>query len=214
MRGWPARLIRSRSGATAMEFALVLPALIFFLFGTIEAGRLMWTWNKAEKAAQMGVRFAVVTDPVASGMVGYSFLGADGLGQGDIIPASSYGAMRCTGTAGGGAACSCVSGTGACPWGTAANAGSFQNIYARMHAIMPELHSEQVMVEYRPSGLGYAGSPYTDMPEISPIVTVGIVNFPYDPMLLRMFGISGITFPSDFFQASMTMEDASGSRSN
>lgn len=214
MSRWPDKLMRSCRGATAVEFALVLPALIFFLFGTIEAGRLMWTWNKAEKAAQMGVRLAVVTDPVASDMVGYSFLGTDGLGQGDIIPASSYGAMRCAGTAGGGAVCSCVAGTGPCPWGTAADIEAFRNIYNRMHAIMPELHFDQIMIEYRPSGLGYAGSPYADMPEISPIVTVGIVNFPYEPMLLRMFGISNIIFPSDFFQASMTMEDASGSRSN
>ena len=43
---------------------MVLPLLLLFIFGIIDVGRLMWTWNRAEKATQMGARFAVVTDMV------------------------------------------------------------------------------------------------------------------------------------------------------
>lgn len=38
-----ARLLRSTSGASAIEFALIAMPLLLFLFGTMEYGRLMWT---------------------------------------------------------------------------------------------------------------------------------------------------------------------------
>ena len=53
-------------GAAGAEFALVLPLLILFLFGMIDVGRYMWTINQLEKATQVGARWAVVTDMVAS----------------------------------------------------------------------------------------------------------------------------------------------------
>src|SRR3546814_6468170 len=67
------RLARSSSGATAAEFAMVLPLILIFLLGIIDVGRLMWTWNRAEKATQMGVRFAVVADMVPGNLAAYDF---------------------------------------------------------------------------------------------------------------------------------------------
>ena len=58
------KLCRDRSGAGAAEFALVLPLFLMFLLGIIDAGRYMWEHNRAEKATQMGTRYAVVTDMV------------------------------------------------------------------------------------------------------------------------------------------------------
>ena len=60
----PAALIRDERGASAAEFALVLPLLLLLLFGIIDAGRLAWEFNRAEKATQVGARVAVVTDPI------------------------------------------------------------------------------------------------------------------------------------------------------
>ena len=59
MKGLLSRLKNAELGATAAEFAMVLPIVILFLLGTIDVGRLMWTWNKAEKATQFGARYAV-----------------------------------------------------------------------------------------------------------------------------------------------------------
>ena len=42
----------------------MLPLLILFLFGIIDAGRFLWEINRAEKATQVGARLAVVTDVV------------------------------------------------------------------------------------------------------------------------------------------------------
>jgi Flp pilus assembly protein TadG len=49
-------------GATAIEFALVLPLLCMLLFGVVEMGRLLWTWNAAVEATRLGARLAVVCD--------------------------------------------------------------------------------------------------------------------------------------------------------
>src|SRR3546814_16493403 len=67
------RLARSSSGATAAEFAMVLPLLLIFLLGIIDVGRLMWTWNRAEKAPPMGVRFAVAPDMAPGKRRAYDF---------------------------------------------------------------------------------------------------------------------------------------------
>lgn len=206
------RLLRQRGGNTAAEFALVLPLLLLLLFGIIEAGRLMWYWNRAEKATQMAVRYATVTKPIASGMVGYSFVGVDGLTQGDIIPRTAYGTMTCTVASGGSSpTCSCDDN---CPWGTAADSTAFSDLLAYVQNYMPELSAQNIVVEYSPSGLGYAGNPGADGMDISPMVTIGLQNVPYQPMLLRMFGVQSFNLPGDLFRASMTMEDGSGKVSN
>lgn len=67
------RLAHDENGGPAAEFALVLPVALLFLAGIIDVGRYMWTYNEAEKATQMGVRYAVATDAVASGLAEYSF---------------------------------------------------------------------------------------------------------------------------------------------
>lgn len=43
MSGGLQKLWRSCSGATAVEFALVMPVFLLLLFGIIEFGRLLWT---------------------------------------------------------------------------------------------------------------------------------------------------------------------------
>lgn len=57
----PRRDPRQR-GTTAVEFALVLPLLCLLLFGMVEMGRLLWTWNAAVEATRLGARLAVVCD--------------------------------------------------------------------------------------------------------------------------------------------------------
>lgn len=51
-----------QKGVAAVEFALV--AILFFtlLFGIIEFGRVLFTWNSAVEATRFGVRTAAVCD--------------------------------------------------------------------------------------------------------------------------------------------------------
>ena len=56
MRRAFARLARSNSGATAVEFGLIAVPLLLIVFGTIEYGRLMWTREALQQTAIAGAR--------------------------------------------------------------------------------------------------------------------------------------------------------------
>lgn len=200
MRG----IIHDRRGASAAEFALVLPLLLLFLFGIIDVGRWMWTFNQAEKATQMGARLAVVTNYVAPG-IGSSYVGVGGLTQGDLISSAQFGTIRCMNSG-----CSCV--TTPCPTvGTADNA-AFTKVVDRMKLFLPQVSAANVVVEYSSSGLGYAGNP--NGPDISPLVTVKIGS-PATPLQftpITSLLITSLAMPS--FTTTLTAEDLSGSQSN
>jgi hypothetical protein len=198
------KLIHDREGASAVEFALLLPLLLLLLFGIIDAGRWMWALNQQEKAAQMGARMAVVTNAIAPGIAS-SYLGVDGLTQGDLIPASSFGKISCTSSG-----CSCA--TTPCPALGTADSVAFNNLVARMQNFLPELTAANVAVEYSTSGLGFAGNP--NGPDLVPLVTVKIgspatpVRFnPITSFLLATMDMPTVT-------TTLTAEDLSGAQSN
>ena len=199
------RLASSNRAAAAAEFALVLPLLLLFLLGMLDVGRLMWTWNRAEKATQMGVRYAVATEMVPTGLATYSFASQGGIPQGDPIPQSAFGGATCS-SSGGTVSCVC---NATCPTLSPYNQTAFTNIVARMDAFLPELSANDVTVEYGYSGLGYAGDP--NGPDVAPLVTVRVRNLAFQPITLILFNTS-ITLPS--FSAALTMEDGQGNVSN
>ncbi|HKC02066.1 MAG TPA: TadE/TadG family type IV pilus assembly protein [Sphingomicrobium sp.] len=193
------RLLKSTRAASAAEFALTLPLLLVFLFGIIDAGRFAWEYNKAEKATQIGARFAAVTDPVAPGLVNFNFA-TGGLNAGDTIPASSLGTITCNSTT-----CTC---SGTCPTGTGTPTGAWTQLVARMRQIDPSIQEANVQVLYSGSGIGFAGDP-TGM-DIVPIVTVQLTNMTFRPLLL--LALQTVNMPD--FHASLTAEDSIGSQSN
>ena len=206
------RLWRSAGASVGAEFALVLPLLLMFILGIIDVGRMMWTWNRAEKATQMGVRYAAVTqmadavddeDPALdSGFWTYDFYTSAGIPRGDPIPEEEFGGATCTSTG-----CACKSGATCPPFG--AISVGFTNTVARMQAVMPEIRPENVTIEYGYSGLGYSGDPYG--PDVNPLITVRLIDMAYSPTLGYFFGAS-VTLPS--FAATLSMEDGTGAISN
>lgn len=191
-------LLHDRRAASAAEFALVLPLFILLLFGIIDVGRYMWTVNRAEKAAQMGVRMAVVTDYISSA-IGASYIGACStpLGQGDPIPASCFSTITCSKSGG---TVSCTNGT--------ANATAFNRVLIRARRYMPELQDGNLQVIYSPSGLGYAGDP--NGPDVAPLVTVRLSGVSFNPIMTLAFANVGI--PE--VRTSLTFEDGIGAVSN
>lgn len=197
------RFRRDQRGSVA-EFALVLPLAVLFLLGLVDAGRFLYEVNRHEKATQAGARFAVVTNPVLTALSGESYVGVTvggvTLTQGDRIPAGALGLVTCTSAA----ACTCT--TAPCP-ATLTRDAAFTNLVARMSLIDPSVSSANVIVEYRGSGLGYAGDP--NGMDIAPLVTVRLTGITFEPFLL--FG-GDINLSS--FSYTLTMEDGQGTGSN
>jgi hypothetical protein len=197
------KIARDQIGSTAAEFALVLPLLLLLLFGIIDAGRWIWTYNQAEKATQMGARMAIVTDMISPG-VGTSYVGVGGLTQGDVIPASAFGKITCTSTG-----CSCT--TAPCPTLGTENTAAFNTVVTRMKYFLPSLTAANVTIEYSSSGLGYAGSPI--LPDLSPLVTIKIgtpTALQFRPVTI--LAITSVNMPP--FTTTLSAEDLSGSVSN
>lgn len=199
-----ARLLHETSAASAAEFALVLPLLLILLFGIIDGGRFMWEYNRAEKATQMGARFAVVADPAASGFSDYSFAESDGVTPGAAVPTEDFDELTCDGSS---ASCSCTGG-GVCD-SVAYDSTAFGNIVARMAAMYPSIATTNVSVQYKNVGIGYAGDPNGS--DVSPLVTVKLTGLAFHPITCLVFACS-ISMPD--FRASLTGEDLSGTTSN
>jgi Flp pilus assembly protein TadG len=55
------RFARSECGAAAVEFALVAPVLLMLVFGIVDFGRAMWTYNVLTAALREGARAGAVS---------------------------------------------------------------------------------------------------------------------------------------------------------
>ena len=207
-----ARLHRDQRGATAAEFALVLPIFLLFLVGLIDVGRYAWAVNQAEKATQIGARWAVVTDMVPSGLSTYSFAVLGGVPQGTPVTTADFDKLTCQSTSGT-VSCNCPTGS-PCNFPTAVDAGgtlAFARIVARMQMIYPPVTADRVSIDYVNSGLGYSGDP--NGPDVAPLVTVRLGK-PGNPMSFPMFFMLGRRVPLPSFSYALTLEDAQGTIAN
>jgi len=200
-------IIRDSGGASAVEFALVLPLFILFLLGIIDVGRWLWTYNHLEKATQMGARMAVVTNATSGTEAAQTgiyapYFGVAGLTQGDVIPASAFGKITCNNTS-----CTCT--TSPCPTLGAYSTADFNRVADWMSLFYHQIQRTNVAIEYSSSGLGYAGNP--NGPDLAPIVTVRLSGMTFTPLACELVGCS-FTMPQ--FVSSLTYEDGIGSQSN
>ena len=202
-------LIGDRRGAGAVEFALVIPLLLLLLFGIIDAGRFLWEFNRAEKATQMGARYAIVTDVIPSALVNANYVGTpycivNGVAQnctpGDLVnDPAALGTLTCTSSS-----CAC---TGNCPSATITGT-AFTNLVTRMQQMKPNITASNVRVIFRGSGLGFAGDP--NGMQVIPLVTVELTGLQFRPIML--FNSVPITMPS--FATTLSAESSSGTQSN
>jgi hypothetical protein len=211
------KLWAAEDAASAAEFAIVLPLFLILVFGTIDAGRFIWEYNRAEKATQVGARLAAVTDPLSSGLIEEDYAGQDPgsgpIGAGDLIPAEALGVLKCTSTD----ECECE--TAPCPDPGTFDADTFNDvIVARMKQIYPAIEAENVIVRYKGSGFGYAGSATgggggggaAETMEISPLITVTLTGLQFRPITALL--LAEMDMPA--FSTTLTAEDASGQYSN
>lgn len=211
------RFASCQTGASAAEFALVLPIFLLFLLGLIDAGRYMWAVNEAEKATQIGARWAVATDLVPTPLSTHSFVlnePSNPVVQGEPVPSSKFPGVRCTGTSSGTTVtATCVCGVpgepaGTCAFGVAPGtqgSAAFGSIVAKIRTIYPRVATNEVIVDYLNSGLGYAGDP--NGADVAPFVRVSIVNQQFP-----LFFLLGRNVAMPEFSYGLTMEDGTGTK--
>lgn len=197
-------LAQDQNGASAAEFALVLPLLLLFLLGLIDTGRFMWEYNQAEKATQMGVRYAVATNVVPTGLSTYSFATSGGVIAGNPVPVTSFDRAICNQTD-----CSDCTPSGGFCTAIGYDPAAFNGIKDRMKAMYAPIAPANVIVEYRNVGLGYAGDP--NGPDVAPLVTVRLTGLQFRPLTTMIFG-GAIAMPD--FRAALTLEDGAGTVAN
>lgn len=218
------RLWRAERGASAAEFALILPAALLLMFGVIDVGRYAWQINQYEKAVQLGARYAVATTVVPGALTldtafeGLSCAGKE-LEFGEAICAEAMKPIVCSSSAAGLVDCTCLTETasagGVC-LSESENKAAFDNVVTRMRTASRRISSDEVKIEYRGSGLGYYGDPSTTknssgaeipLPDAAPIVTVKLTGLKYYPITLGPLEY-GVPYPEISY--SLTMEDGDG----
>lgn len=171
------KFIRDNQGGAAVEFVATMLFFIVIAFFVLEVGVAVFWISTAEKAAQIGVRLAIVRDPAV-----ISAACPTGMDDGDPVlvgtlplkncrmPSAIYG-TSCSevGTCWDWDPIACVGGTGA-----NCDAAGFATIATRVRAIFNLATDEKITVRYEDSGLGYAGGP------VIPLVTVEISGVEYD----------------------------------
>ena len=151
-----------------------------------------------------------MTDVVSEGLadedlswIGEPYCGAGTCVAGQTIGAEGLGTIVCSS-----ASCT-LSGNFPDSFDTGVDSTAFNNIVARIRRFQPRIAPADVRVEYRGSGIGFAGDPHK--PEVAPIVTVRIVGAQYNPITLSPFGGS-VDLPD--FSYSLTLEDGEGTASS
>ncbi len=181
------RLARDQDGAATVEFVVIFLAFISVMFFVVEVALYMFFIASLEKAAEVGVRAAVVSSPVAPGVPATI----------EKDPAGIYG-RKCS--LGG----QCVPFATASCTGATCTAGDFNRILNHMKGFNAGITAENVTITYQDVGIGFAGGPTV------PMITVAISGVPYQTgifsLLLGPGGTGALgTLPSR--SASMTGED-------
>ncbi len=82
------RFLRDDRGVTAVETAVLAPLLFTTVLSLFDVGLYVWRWNEAVQAARIGVRIAIVSDPVSSDLSTMTGLEVSGVEPGE--PAGAY----------------------------------------------------------------------------------------------------------------------------
>ena len=70
------------AGTVAIEYAMVLPVMLLFTLGTMDAARLLWTYITLSEATESAARCGAVNGPAcAAGVAAYAATQAWGLGN-------------------------------------------------------------------------------------------------------------------------------------
>ena len=162
----PTRFLKANDGSTTVEFVVVFLAFIGIMFFVVEVTLYMFFLASLEKAAEAGVRRAVISQPV----VNISLVNERANNS------VRYGA-RCTSST-----CRRWSGRppGCGPDRQPCNGASFDNILAEMRRFNGQITADNVGITYTYTGIGFAGGP------VAPMVTATVSCVPFQAGILGL----------------------------
>ena len=191
------RFLRGRRGAAGAEFALLAVVFAGILLGIIDFGRALWEYNEAQKACQVGARFAVVNNMVASDLYAWDGVADGGLVAGQSIPVAAISPNSTT-----------CDDNGCSAWGY--NSAAYDAIYNAMAAQFPRLGSASnpnpqaiVEVTYEHIGKGFAGNLFGA--DVWPLTTVSIRGLQFEFATPLISAVLPFEFPK--CSASLIGED-------
>ena len=206
-----------RGGSVSVENAIVFGLLIVLTIALIEFSLALWQWNTAEKATELGVRYAVQSDPVALGLSEYNGVTGGGFNPGTSLNFSNLDAftLSCTNSSCSCSGAGCGDFTSSVSNPTGVDTVAFNAIVQRMDGVFrgSDLDTSNVTIDYSHVGMGFAGRPGLD---IVPVVTVRLTGVTFDFMVLSFirplmfYGSEQPTasgFPMPPFTATLSGED-------
>jgi Flp pilus assembly protein TadG len=208
-------LWNENDGAVFAEFAILLPLIVVIVCGSIDFLYAFYQWNAAAKAVEVGARIAAVSDPVATDLNNLSNQAV----MSGLLPGSAISPFSITCSEN---SCICV---GACV-GQAGNSfnsaamnrivfgrgsetcGDAKSYYTTgMCDVLPSIATDNVVIVYSQTGLGYAGRPGGPIPTI----TVSLQNMHFQ--FFFMSSLFGVQIAMPAMTTTITAEDlCSGGR--
>jgi len=177
-------LLSSRDGSASVEFVVIFLAFISIIFFVVEVTLYMFFMASLEKAAEAGVRAAVVSNPVVNIRTVNNPIGSIAEGT-KCTPTTCerFPARSCNGNCSGAA---------------------FNRVLAHMQGFNGQIKRENVSITYTDTGIGFAGGPS------APMVTVRVSGIPFQTGILALLldlatANQLATMPAQ--SASMTGED-------
>jgi hypothetical protein len=186
-----------------VEATIVLSIMLVLVMGAIDFLLLVYQWNAAAKAVQIGARLAAVSDPVAAGLndlsrAVVSVLIPPGAAMPNFVVTCDGRAASCT--CNGGSICRALKGYDSAAMNTiifgrgrssCSDTKTAENI--GMCDIFPRITAANVVIVYAQTGLGYAGRPGGPMPTI----TLSLQNLPFHFFFLNgLLGFRDLKIPA------------------
>jgi Flp pilus assembly protein TadG len=148
-------MLRDIRGSVYIESVLVIPMFLALVLGTIDATYMFYQWALANKAAYVGARTAVVSNPVASAITNLTYSTNRNFG----LPC--YGTSNCP-------TVSTVCASGSCTNGGNYDSAAFSTILTAMQRVFCpaaaaancSLKAQNVTISYQSNGSGTAGQTY------------------------------------------------------
>lgn len=148
-------LLRDSAGSVLVETTIVIVFFLLLIFGIIDVSYMFFDWARANKAAYVGARTAIVSNPVDPEIyLNLSYSSSQLQKIGDPCYDSSGDNINCP-------AVKSVCTSMGCS-GHRYDANAFNTIFTAMKKVFPQIEPRNVRISYETNGTGFVGEPYID----------------------------------------------------